>query len=248
MCSDRILGVRVDPCQTEELLQAIAESVRARERHVYAYVNIHALNLAWSLPDFRAFLNSSHKVYCDGEGVRWAARILGFRLPRRIVLTYFFWDICREAERSGLSLFLLGSYEDRLRDAVERIHSVYPSLRIAGTHHGYFEKEGPESDAVLASIRAARPDLLFVGFGMPLQETWIQKNLSRLDATVILPCGSMIEYASGRKTLAPAWMSDHGLEWLYRLFQEPGRLWKRYLLGNPLFFWRVIRQRWSSSS
>lgn len=247
MRRDNILGVHVDPCDAGGLLHAVTESVRGRKHHVYAYANVHALNLAWSMPDFRAFLNSSRKVYCDGEGVRWAARLLGFHLPPRIVLTYFFWDICREAERSGFSLYLLGSYDDRLRDAVERIHSRHPALRIAGTHHGYFEKQGPESEAVLASIRFANPDFLFVGFGMPLQEEWIQANLAALSAPAILPCGSMIEYASGRKALAPAWMSNHGLEWLFRLIQEPRRLWKRYLLGNPLFFLRVVRQWWSGT-
>jgi len=101
---------------------------------------------------------------------------------------------------------------------------------------------------VLASIRSANPDLLFVGFGMPLQGEWIQTNLADLAVPAILPCGSMIEYASGRKALAPAWMSNHGLEWLFRLIQEPRRLWKRYLLGNPLFFLRVVRQWWSGAS
>jgi N-acetylglucosaminyldiphosphoundecaprenol N-acetyl-beta-D-mannosaminyltransferase len=245
MPTDGILGVRVDPCESGGLLEDIARSVQERKPHIYAYANVHALNLAWSMPGFRAFLNSSHKVYCDGEGVRLAARLLGFHLPRRIVLTYFFWDICQQAELMGHSLFLLGSHEEQLMESVERIRSRYPSLRISGTHHGFFEKRGPQTDAVLDLIQSAEPDLLFIGFGMPLQEDWIEENRDRLIVPAIFPCGSMIEYASGRKTFAPAWMSNHGMEWVYRLFQEPGRLWKRYLLGNPLFFIRVLRQRWT---
>ncbi len=245
MQNDGVLGVRIDPCESDGLLNAITSSIKDRRSDVYAYANTHALNLAWSMPEFRAFLNSAHTVYCDGEGVRLAARLLGFRLPRRIALTYFFWDICREAERLGYSMFLLGSQEEQLQDARSRILARHPGLRIAGSHHGFFPKTGPESDAVVRTIHSAKPDILFVGFGMPLQEKWISANRERLTASAILPCGSMIEYASGRRTLAPAWMSNHGLEWVYRLFQEPGRLWKRYLLGNPLFLLRVIRQRWS---
>ena len=245
MQSDGVLGVRIDPCESDGLLNAITESVRKQRKDVFAYANTHALNLAWTMPEFRAFLNSAHTVYCDGEGVRLAARLLGYRIPRRIALTYFFWDICRDAERMGYSLFLLGSREEHLRDAVERIHARHPGLRIAGTHHGYFAKSGEESEAIVRTIQTANPDILFVGFGMPLQEDWIRANKEQLAAQAILPCGSMIEYASGRKALAPAWMSTHGLEWVYRLFQEPGRLWKRYLLGNPLFIYRVLRQRWS---
>jgi N-acetylglucosaminyldiphosphoundecaprenol N-acetyl-beta-D-mannosaminyltransferase len=247
MASDTILGVRVDPCESQGLLDDIATSIRQRRSDVYAYVNVHALNLAWSMPEFRAFLNSSHRVYCDGEGVRWAARVLGSGLPSRIALTYFFWDICREAEQSGFSMFLLGSHEDRLRGVVERIRVRHPGLKVMGTHNGFFEKNGPSSDAVLELIQAAKPDLLFIGFGMPLQESWIAANRARITVPAIFPCGSMIEYASGRKKHAPAWMSSHGMEWIYRLFQEPGRLWKRYLIGNPLFLLRVLRQRLTGS-
>ena len=137
----------------------------------------------------------------------------------------------------------LGSKQEILEDAVTRVRQRYPGIKVAGHHHGYFPKTGEESDRVVEHIRKASPDILFVGFGMPLQEEWIEANLDRLEARAILPCGSMIDYVAGRKGLAPSWMSNHGMEWLYRLFQEPGRLWKRYLLGNPLFFIRVIAGR-----
>lgn len=92
-------------------------------------------------------------------------------------------------------------------------------------------------------MNAASPDLLFVGFGMPLQEEWIRRHRHALRAGAIFPCGSMIDYASGLKSIAPPWMRNNGMEWLYRLFQEPGRLWKRYLVGNPRFIFRVMHQR-----
>lgn len=243
MANVDVLGVGVAPIDEPRLLDAVNSALATRRGSLFAYVNVNAINLASDLPWFRDFLNSAECAYCDGEGVRFGAGILGRPLPARIALTYFFWEICAEAARREYSIFLLGSHDHILSQAVNRIHARYPGLRIAGTHHGYFAKEGAASEAVVARVNAAKPDLLFVGFGMPLQEGWLQRYRSSLEAGAVFPCGSMIDYASGLKRIAPGWMRSNGLEWLYRLFQEPGRLWKRYIVGNPLFLFRVIRQR-----
>ncbi|HXF99972.1 MAG TPA: WecB/TagA/CpsF family glycosyltransferase [Bacteroidota bacterium] len=238
-----ILGVHVDVIDADGLYQAIADSIARCGKDVFAYVNINAINIAQENERFRRFLNDAHVVYCDGEGVRLGGRILGYHLPPRIVLTYWIWDLCKYCESRDYSVFLLGASEQHVREAVDRVRERFPHLRIVGYHHGYFAKQGPESDAVVEIVNRADPDILIVGFGMPLQEFWIEEHLGRLNARVILPAGSMIDYTAGRKGLAPAWMANHGLEWLYRFFQEPRRLWKRYLIGNPLFMLRVIRER-----
>jgi N-acetylglucosaminyldiphosphoundecaprenol N-acetyl-beta-D-mannosaminyltransferase len=239
----RLLGVDVDIIDKDQLLERIRESVRQKRRDLYPYVNIHAINLAQGDEGFRTFLNSAWTVYCDGEGVRLGARILGWRLPPRIVLTYYLWELCAAFEREGVSVYLLGGREDVLERAVSTVRDRFPNLKIAGAHYGYFQKTGTVSDSVVESVRRADPDVLFVGFGMPMQEHWIAQNLERIQAHAILPCGSMIEYAGGAKRYTPAWMADHGMEWLFRLMQEPGRLWTRYLIGNPLFLLRVLLQR-----
>jgi N-acetylglucosaminyldiphosphoundecaprenol N-acetyl-beta-D-mannosaminyltransferase len=238
-----VLGVALAPIDEQELLRRVREALPSRQGSIFAYVNVNALNIAAELPWFREFLNGAVCAYCDGEGVRYGARILGGHLPARIALTFFFWDLCAEAVKNGYSLYLLGSRDHILQEAVASIRARYPGIRIAGTHHGYFPKDGPGSQEVVAAINAARPDLLFVGFGMPLQEEWIRRHRAGLNVGVVFPCGSMIDYASGLKSIAPLWMRLNGLEWLYRLFQEPGRLWKRYLFGNPLYLLRIIRQR-----
>ena len=238
-----VLGVRIAPIDEPHLLRNVREALATRRRSLFAYVNVNAINLACELPWFRDFLNSAECTYCDGEGVRFGAGVLGDHLPARIALTYFFWDICEEAARNNYSIFLLGSRDHILAGAVARIRTRFPGIRIVGTHHGYFDKSGRQSEDVVAAVNAAQPDLLFVGFGMPLQEEWIRRHRASLTAGVIFPCGSMIDYASGLKSIAPLWMRRNGLEWLYRLFQEPARLWKRYLLGNPLYMLRIIRQR-----
>ncbi len=235
-----ILGVRVDVIDTDGLHDAIAESVKRQRKDVYAYVNINAINIARSDERFKNFLNRSHIVYCDGEGVRLGGRILGYHLPPRVVLTYWIWELCDFFEKENLSVFFLGATEQYVKEAVERVQQRFPKLNIVGFHHGYFEKKGGESDTVIEMIREAKPHILIIGFGMPLQELWIAENLARLSANVILPAGSMIDYTAGRKGLAPKWMANHGMEWLYRFFQEPGRLWKRYLIGNPAFMFNAL--------
>ena len=238
-----VARVGVDVVDREALDASIRNFVSEGRQAVLAYANIHAVNIAWEDRGFADFLGKAAIVYCDGEGVRLGARLLGRRLPPRVVLTYWIWDLCVLCEREDYSMFFLGSGEEAVRLAIDEIRRRHPALRIAGYHHGYFAKHGPENEEVLEKIRAARPELLFVGFGMPAQELWIAENAGRIGANVILPCGSMIDYVSGRKRAAPPWMADHGMEWLFRLMQEPARLWRRYLVGNLLFFWRVICQR-----
>ena len=237
-----VLGVQVDVIDTDGLHKAIIESVRRKRKDVYAYVNINAINIAQNNESFRGFLNSSHTVYCDGEGVRLGARILGYALPPRVVLTYWIWDLCALFEREKFSLFFLGGTAEAVKDATTNVRERFPGINVVGSHHGFFAKTGPDSDAVVELVRSSRPDVLVVGFGMPLQELWIQQNLERLATHVILPAGSMIEYTAGRKGLAPKWMANHGMEWVYRFFQEPGRLWKRYLIGNPVFMIRILSE------
>lgn len=236
-------NVRVDAITKEDLEASIIQSVVKRRKDVYAYVNVHAINLAQHDTAFRKFLNDASVVYCDGEGVRLGGLILGSKLPPRIALTYFVWDLCASCEKQGMSVFFLGASVETVNRAVDIVKRKYPRLGVQGWHHGYFNKEGTESDQVIKLINGVKPNILFVGFGMPVQEHWIAQNLARLETNVILPCGSMIDYAAGQKNLSPVWMSDHGLEWLHRLVEEPTRLWRRYLLGNPLFLGRVLRQR-----
>jgi N-acetylglucosaminyldiphosphoundecaprenol N-acetyl-beta-D-mannosaminyltransferase len=239
----QILGVDVDIIDKDQLTDRIRESVRQKKKDLYPYVNIHAINIAQEDRQFQELLNSAWTVYCDGEGVRLGARILGWRLPPRIVLTYYLWELLEAFQKEEMSVYFLGGREEVLKDAVANVRERFPRLKIAGSHYGYFQKTGTESDTVVESVARSGADVLFVGFGMPLQEHWISQNIDRLEVHAILPCGSMIEYAGGAKRNTPAWMADHGMEWLFRLMQEPGRLWSRYLIGNPLFLLRVLGQR-----
>jgi N-acetylglucosaminyldiphosphoundecaprenol N-acetyl-beta-D-mannosaminyltransferase len=140
------------------------------------------------------------------------------------------------AIRDGLKVFLLGGEEGVAADAALALRTRYPGLEIVGTSSGF----GAAPDAVL-HINAARPDILLVGMGTPRQETWIAAHRDQLDVPVVWAVGALFEFVTGRIPRGPHWMTNHGLEWMCRLAAEPRKLWRRYLIGNPWFFCRVIR-------
>jgi N-acetylglucosaminyldiphosphoundecaprenol N-acetyl-beta-D-mannosaminyltransferase len=241
----RILGVNVSGFTAASLLDAIAQLAATGDHVVVAYVNVHALNLGFEEPWFRAFLNQSRYVFCDGAGVLVGGRILGSRLPERITYADWMWQLAEFAAQRGLSLYLLGAQPGVAEQAAKHLHASYPELRVVGTQHGYFDKTpgSRENAAVIRAINAANPNILIVAFGMPVQEAWLRDNWGQVSANVALTGGAAFDYVSGELARGPRWMTGHGFEWLARLVIEPRRLWRRYLIGNPLFLARVIRQR-----
>jgi len=240
-----LLGVRVDPLTLATLNERVKGLLQHQSKSVVAYIHVHGVNLAYQDEALARFFEEAEIVYCDGEGVRLGARLLGLHIPERIALTDWVWDFLAVCQNQSASLYFLGSTQDVLDAAARRVKERFPRVRLLGYHHGYFEKQGPSSDAVIAEINRLRPDVLLVGFGMPIQERWLMEFGNRLQVQLILTVGSCFEYVSGRRRRCPRWMAHHGLEWLFRLVQEPRRLFRRYIIGNPLFVARVV---WAAAS
>jgi len=240
-----ILGVKVDQLRLDDVLALIGEVVAGGQRAIITHAHIMALNIAYQTPWFRQFLNDASLVYCDGMGVKFGARLLGHHIPQRFTLAGWVWQLAELAERESISIYLLGNPTGVPERAAARLKGKYPGLRIAGTHHGFFNKSKghPENQAVLAQINSARPNILLVGFGMPAQERWIKENWYDLDVNITITVGALFEYISGDLDRGPDWMVNNYLEWMYRLASRPGRYAQRYLRDNPLFFYRILRQR-----
>lgn len=240
-----ILGNKVHPLTTDTLHERIAGFIADAQHALVLNVNVHCLNLAFHDQTLRKFLNSADIVFCDGAGVVLGAKILGYTIPYRITYADWTWQLAEFAEPRGFTFFFLGAKPGVAEKAAGRLKERYPHLRIVGAHHGYFDKtlDSAENKAIIAAINAVNPNILLVGLGMPTQEKWLMENWSRIDANVALTGGAVFDYVSGELRRGPKWMTDHGLEWLARLLIEPRRLWKRYLFGNPLFFYRVLKQR-----
>ena len=147
----------------------------------------------------------------------------------------------------GSSAPVLGSKAGVADDAKRRLCATRPELKIVGTHDGYFDKDlnAIENKAVIEEINSVAPDVLLVAFGMPLQEKWLAENWASINANVALTGGAAIDYMAGASTRPPRWLTATGFEWLGRMMHEPRRLWKRYLIGNPLFIMRILKQRFS---
>jgi N-acetylglucosaminyldiphosphoundecaprenol N-acetyl-beta-D-mannosaminyltransferase len=240
-----VLGVRIDRITLPQLLAYIEQRIEQRQRAIIGNVNVHAMNLAYEQPWFRDFLNQSDLVFCDGFGVKWGARLLGQHIPQRFTPPDWLDQLAALGARRGYRFFLLGARPGVAWRAAQRLRATHPDLCIAGVHHGYFDKTpgSAENDAIISYINAVQPDILILGFGMPLQERWLRENWPHLNAHVALTGGAVFDYIAGEVRRGPRWMTDNGLEWLARLVIEPRRLWQRYLVGNPLFLWRVLRHR-----
>lgn len=242
---ESILGVELSLCNREALLRMIVSAVQGSDRIQVLSGNVHSFNLAYENPWLRDFFNQADIVRLDGAGLRLGAKILGVDTPPRMTWADFAWELAALCETHDFSLFLLGARPGVAEKAAQKLLARHPRLRFAGIRDGYFDKGkgSPENTAVIRQINAAQPDILVIGFGMPLQERWLSENWADLNATVTLTGGAVFDYVSGELQRAPKWMTDNGLEWLGRLLIEPRRLWKRYVVGNPLFLWRVLKQR-----
>lgn len=240
-----LLGVRFHKLVRQQLFQIVVQSASARQKIIIANVNIHAMNLAYELEWYQDFLNRANVVYCDGFGVALGARLAGQQIQATHRLTCPDWieALALVCQQHDLSLFLLGGMPGVAVEAAGKLRVAAPELKVA-THHGYFQKTGPENEQVIAQINAFKPHILYVGLGMPLQEAWIQNNFDQIGANVFLPLGGCLDFYTGQAYRGPRWLTDHGLEWLVRLLTRPTRFWRRYLIGNPLFFYRVLKQHW----
>jgi N-acetylglucosaminyldiphosphoundecaprenol N-acetyl-beta-D-mannosaminyltransferase len=239
----RIFEIPIDLARPAELLRRITNWVGGGgpTRRVM-YVNAHVLNQSRASVELRSALETSDLVYCDGYGVRLAAKALGVEIPHRMTGADWVWGLAALCEGNGQSVYLLGSEPGVAQEAARRLHRWFPRLRIVGAHHGYFELDSPHDQRVIEDINERQPDILLVGMGTPKQELWVERRWQQLDVDVLWTVGALFDYVSGRVPRAPAWLADNGLEWIFRLAIEPQRMWRRYLLGNPVFISRVLSQ------
>ncbi len=222
--------IGIDPLDEAGAVQRIQEFVKAGGPHHVVTANLRFVTLARRDPSFARLVNNSAMVVPDGMPIIWSSKIAGKPLPARITGGNILDWSAKLAAREGYSFFLLGAKPSVADEAATRLQELYPGLKIAGTQHGYFK---PEDNAeIVKKVREARPEFLFVAMGCPKQEQWISANLEALGVPVCVGVGGTLEVITGRLKGAPRWVQSIGMEWFYRLSQEPGRLWKRYLVED----------------
>jgi N-acetylglucosaminyldiphosphoundecaprenol N-acetyl-beta-D-mannosaminyltransferase len=237
-----IFDIPIDLAQPAELLRMISKWASERVTRRVMYVNAHVVNQSRVTPGLGRALSRADLVYCDGYGVRLAARVLGMPVPHRMTGADWIWGLATLCELSGQSVYLLGSEPPIAREAATRLKRWYPRLEVVGAHHGYFELDSPHHARVIEDINAHKPHIVLVGMGTPKQELWVDRYADQLEGSVVWTVGALFDYVSGHMPRAPGWLADTGLEWIFRLAVEPRRMWRRYLLGNPVFLSRVLSE------
>jgi exopolysaccharide biosynthesis WecB/TagA/CpsF family protein len=231
-----LFGVGVSVTTYDEAVAAILAAAAAGERAVVSCHAAHAIVTASGDPALRAQVNRFEMVCPDGQPVRWAVnRLHGARLPDRVYGPQLMLRLCARAAEAGVAVYLYGgspAVAERLRENLLRL---IPGLRIAGCEAPPFRALTPEEDrAVVERINGSGAGLVFIGLGCPKQDQFAYEHRESVRAVQVC-VGAAFDFHAGVKRMAPAWMQRHGLEWLFRVSQEPGRLWRRYLLTNSLF-------------
>lgn len=199
---------------------------------------------------FRECLRAAHYICADGMPIVWACKTLyGGRLPR-IAGVNLIERLCERGAVHRLRVFLLGGKPEAANLTAEILKKRYPGIQIAGVNcpPWGFERNEESLQSVLDHIAAAKPHVVFAGLGAPKQEFLIHNHIRRLNVPLAIGIGGSFEILSGKLKRAPEWMQVSGLEWVYRLWQEPSRLWKRYLIGNVEFLWHIVKARLTAYS
>ena len=229
-----IFGVPCDNVTMAQALDRLDELIRRRSGFA-VFINAHCLNIACKDPDYVDILNRADAVWPDGSGVRMAGRIRRFPVPENVNGTDMFPLICAKPYR----IFMLGAAPGVAEKAMDNARAKFPRAQFVGAASGFFADE-TEERAVIERINNLDPDVLLVAMGVPRQEKWIARHRTELVCGVAMAVGGLLDFVSERIPRAPLWMRKLGIEWCYRLYREPVRLFRRYVIGNPLFLMRVF--------
>ena len=240
-----ILGVPFDSVTTAETIEIIARMIESGEPHYIATANVDFLVQAAKDVELRRILFDAHLVVCDGTPLLWASRLLGNGLPERVAGSDVVPLLIKEAAEKGYRVYFLGAQPEVCKRAVAKLQDQFPTLQIVGHHSPPFKPlVEMDHDDIISRIQAAKPDLLFVGFGCPKQEKWIKMHYQTLGVPVCVGVGGTIDFLAGHRRRAPMWMRKAGVEWIYRMAQEPRRLFKRYFTDLWHFGGAIAKQWW----
>lgn len=233
-----VLGAPLDALSMSDMLALCAETIARRRRLLVGVVNAAKLVNMRRDVALRAAVLSTDVILADGMAVVWAARLLGHRLPERVAGIDLMVRLLELADREGHRVYCLGATDEVLIAVTREIGQRYRGVQLVGARHGYYRPE--EETGIAAEIAAARPDILFVAMSPPKKEQFIARWGPELGVPVCHGVGGAFDVIAGKTRRAPRWWQRLGLEWLYRVLQEPRRLWRRYLVTNTLFIGMVL--------
>ena len=239
MCT-QILGMRIDSTSYGEAVSSILAWAKSRQSRYVCAANVHMVMEGYDHPDFRTLVNAADLITPDGMPLVWSLRRMGFPHQQRVYGPDLTILLLKQAQKNKIPVGFLGSTPDTLRRLEENVRLRFPGIAIAYTFSPPFGSiSTEEDDEITLGINKAGVPILFIGLGCPKQEKWMAEHVGRVNA-VMIGVGAAFDFLAGTVSQAPHWIQRSSLEWLFRLNQEPGRLWRRYLYHNPRFLILVM--------
>ncbi len=240
-----MLGVPFDQVTAADSLRIIEQMIASGRPHYAATANVDFVVQALADVELRRILADADLVLCDGMPLVWASRLLGNALPERVAGSDLVPQLLGEAERQGWRVFFLGGTNESVAQAANNVRALHPNLQLVGAYSPPFKALlDMNHEDILQRVRAARPDILLVAFGCPKQEKWISMQFKQAGVPLSIGVGATIDFLAGSVRRAPLWMQRTGLEWIFRLLQEPRRLFRRYITDLWVFGRAILRQWW----
>ncbi|MGP5276132.1 WecB/TagA/CpsF family glycosyltransferase [Pseudomonas helleri] len=234
------LNCPIDVSTMKETVSTIGQRIAKKEFTQHVVVNVAKLVNMRSDVALRDSVETCDIINIDGMGVVLGARFLGFNVPERVAGVDLFHELLEMSAEKDFSVFLLGATDDVVAKTAEKAKQLYPKLKISGYHHGYF---WDDEAAMVEKIRESGAQLLFVAITSPKKENFINRWRDQLGVDFVMGVGGTFDVVAGKVKRAPTWMQNYGLEWLYRVIQEPGRMWKRYLTTNCKFAVLLFKEK-----
>lgn len=238
----RAFGLKIHNSDMAETIHTIDDAVKTRS-NVMQHIVVNAAKIvnAQKDEDLRTAINNSSIVNIDGQPVVWALRFLGYQVPERVAGCDLFQELVAVCAQKGYKPYFFGAKEEVLQRMMQIFKQKHPDLQIAGYRNGYYSEE--EEQQIADSIKESKADMLFLGITSPKKELFIDKYSKPMGIPFIMGVGGSFDIVAGKTKRAPLWMQKTGLEWLYRVYQEPGRMWKRYLTTNTAFILLVVKNK-----
>ncbi|HEY7628445.1 MAG TPA: WecB/TagA/CpsF family glycosyltransferase [Ilumatobacteraceae bacterium] len=233
-----LFGVEVDALTMDETVDRIMDLVEHGVQVQHVVLNAAKVVMMSKDPKLLEVIRACPVVNADGQSVVTASRLLGRPLPERVAGIDLFAELVARAADNGRRVYFLGARDEILEEMVSRFRAQHPTLRIAGYRNGYWSSD----HEVIAQVNSAQPDLLFLAIPSPRKEFWLAEHLPALGVPFAMGVGGSFDVIAGKVKRAPAWVQRIGCEWVYRLVQEPRRMWKRYLVGNSSFMWLTFKE------
>ena len=234
------LGLPMDVGSMEDTVTIIQKKLEADSFTQHVVVNVAKIVNMRQDRELDKSVRACDIINIDGMGVVWGARLLGHEVPERVAGVDLFHKLIEMAAEKEVPIFLLGAKEEVVSEVASRVQDMFPRLNMAGYHHGYF---WDDEEAIVNKIRNSGAKMLFVAITSPKKENFINRWKDALGVNFVMGVGGTFDVVAGKVKRAPVWMQNAGLEWLFRIIQEPRRMWKRYLITNSKFAWLLIKAR-----